>query len=237
MYKRIEKILKQINLNQADWILQGLQPHSPLPDAGYIVENCLPNCFETYVKVLPIIWEDIETEEGMKARRILWSELAQQKGYKYTPELDFWTFMQWPDSRWPDNIMQPSDGSGMHIEDEFIQILLDALASFTKDEPCQFYFDKLRTWKEPLLYEGPLVEIKQFFDPSFPLESDSSMPVYIWPVNKSWCLLAEGDLCFILIGGTKRIVHSLLENKLLEAVEVFPTTRIDGKADKTNLVT
>lgn len=175
------------------------------------------------------------TPDGQRPlRRVRWAELAQRYGLQYTPELMAETFTRiFPGASWPRHLFGPTEGS---LDEEMRDALVEILKDRTESGDCyfHFWFMATRELEQDLLYRGPIGEVRLFPD-SIP--DVRLTPTHWFPVERTWLVCTDYDLCFTLVGGPDELVDVLLDSSTLECVRVEPDTRIDNYGDVANVPT
>ncbi len=169
-------------------------------------------------------------DEPFEGKRILWKEVAREYGLHFHPEFSERSLTSsFPTRSWPRYLIGPDEGL---LDAESTHQLILLLTPFTGRQECFFYYDNFATRKvETLIYRGALEEVADFVAGNRVV---FGTPTYWWPGDRSWCLKTDYDSTFTLVGGSQQLVQTILADRVLEAVEVLPSTRIDGHADQIN---
>jgi hypothetical protein len=104
--------------------------------------------------------------------------------------------------------------------------MLSILRTYSGSEDCLFRFSEwgIQRTNKPLTVRGALDELTLFLTE----KSYRFTPEYWWPADRSWCLCSEFDSKFTVVGGSKDLISSVVNNATLEALEVTAQTRIDN---------
>jgi hypothetical protein len=163
-------------------------------------------------------------EDGKDAR-IRWKTLADLLDVKFEPEICHEWFLASREESicWPRFLRGPDDGN-LNAK-EFPEIL-SILRTYSGSEACFFRFSErgIGTPDKPLTVLGALDELAPFLTE----KSYQFTPEYWWPTDRSWCLCSEFDSEFTVVGGSRDLISSVVNNAALEALEVTPWTRIDN---------
>lgn len=169
-------------------------------------------------------------KSNFHGKRIRWKELAEKYGLKFHPEINVSSFsLAFPNRSWARHLVGPSEG---RIEKNTCAELVTVLRPFTENQNCFFGYDLIATKKieTELLFFGGLDDVID----TYSLDTVWGAPTYWWSQNRSWCVCTDWDLTFTIIGGSQKLVESILSNKELEALRVKPTSRVDWFGDKIN---
>lgn len=244
-----------VNRVEFNWIAKGREEPNPRGRedplwTGNKIRHLLPEKFEAYVKILhglagrydsidaPLSQQELtvlnipacdqlrELVEGTQAKdgstRLKWRDVADRLALPFSSEItDDWFRARLEPGCWPRYIYGPDNG---YLEHEDYSALLELLTDRTPSERCFFRLAEVPfvLTEQPLLYEGTMGEVT-----SIPTTSSWNFPEYWWPFSRKWCLCSDYDLPFTVIGGTRELIHEILESDMLETIEVFPDTRID----------
>ena len=161
--------------------------------------------------------------------RVLWSELAQQCGLKFHPEISDSSFSRhFSEQSWPRYLLGPDEGQ---LDDTTCQSLVEVLTPFTREQQCWFYYSGLSVNPyEPRLYAGELADVRSLSDH----DDLMALPEYWWPADRSWCVNSDWDLSFTLLAGPVELIERLIDHPQIEAVQLTPETRVDRFADSEN---
>jgi hypothetical protein len=238
-----------------EWIENGRLPMVPSNSndfewKGNIVQNCLPDQFEAYAKILhrieanyrhidnPLSPEEIAILQITACTllrsfvelsrtpdttvRLRWKNVAKFLNVPYSPEInDEWFRKRLEPGCWPRFIKGPDDG---FIGDSEYMELVSLLSDGGNSNRCYFRLPEIAfiATDHPLLYEGPIEEIT-----NVPGEPTWSTPEYCWPSSYEWCVCSDWDLTFTLVGGARKTIDRILQSSILEAIEVRPEHRVD----------
>ncbi len=240
-----------------EWIRTGREELLPRDDPNWksFVSNLLPKKFDAYAKILHGIqarYDNIDNPlpdrefalleippctklrsfvENLRRRRrgsrIRWKTLAHLMNVPFAAEICHEWFrarMEEPGC-WPRFLYGPSDGDLNN--DELLEVL-SILGCFTGSKDCFFRFGEIPAigTDKPILFRGLLNELATFLND----RKDQFTPEYWWPTDHNWCLCTDYDLTFTIVGGSRKLITTILKNVSLEALEVTPQTRIDYKA-------
>jgi len=75
---------------------------------------------------------------------------------------------------------------------------------------------------------------QQSLKPTQPDHLRREAPNLIWPADKSWFVASEVDFDSTLVGGTDKLIATILESSRLEAWQVQPSDSLAISADKIN---
>lgn len=247
------------------WLKERLIPRSPDESRISRVSTILPCGFEAYGKVLhPIVEHPVDFEfpidltkdttyndlwqlqkaprfkgldelalerrdaQGL-GKRVRWRQLFEERGLAWVPEINGHSFAHQTGGSWPFYLQGPDEG---FIGPELMARLVGLLAPFTGENECYFFFVMMATEDyQDKLFRGRLHDLLA----SFPGIQPYQTPTYCWPDDQSWCLCSDYDLEFTLIGGSRALISKLLTNSFVEAIEVLESTRVDYRADQTNV--
>ena len=169
-----------------------------------------------------------------KLIRIRWKELSDRYGLQYHADLNVESFTRsFPTQSWPRYLTGPDEGmlEGSTCK-EIVRSIATATSDFDLSQECFFLYDLIATtnYESDLLYRGRL---KSVFD-TYQLDDISSTPTYWWPIDQTWLVCTDWDLPFTLIGGSEKLISTIMSNHELECLPVAPTNRIDYKSDTIN---
>ncbi|GGE68570.1 hypothetical protein [Priestia taiwanensis] len=235
---------KLSTLSATKWLVEETEKIDFDNWTGCRVSNLVPRRYSHYCKIIhPIhhdktivdenlLWSDLDPLEGViieLGERIRLKDLATKYNLHYTKEISIDSLIHLFNSS-PRYLIGGLEGN---IDDETIKEIVSVLQPFTKTGNCYFHYEMLKVPKyyEEQLYYGKLTDA---LDLSHDDHAEGS-PSWWWEENKHWCLATEYDLSFSLFGGSKEMVDSLLANEFLECIEVDWHTRVDSKADQTNM--
>ena len=221
---------------------------------GNFVSHLLPKTFAAYTKVFHQIdasYENIDNPlspkeleilrippcvemrsfiENLRANgqgpRLRWKELAEFLKVPFQPELNHeWYRAKLEPGCWPRFLKGPDEGTLNHEE---CSALVSALLPSTGHQRCFFRFAEIPfiATDKPIMFQGSLDEVRTFLDD----EVYRFTPEYWWPADRNWCVCSDYDLMFTVVGGSRDLISRLSENKVLECIEVKPSTRIDSYA-------
>jgi hypothetical protein len=240
-----------------EWIRTGREELLPRDDPNWksFVSNLIPKKFDAYAKILHGIqarYDNIDNPlsdreiallkippctklrsfvENLRRQRqgsrIRWEALAHLMNVPFAAEICHEWFrvrMEAPGC-WPRFLYGPSDGDLNN--DELLEVL-SILGSFTGSQDCFFRFAEIPSigTDKPILFRGLLDELSTFLNN----RKDQFTPEYWWPTDYNWCLCTDYDLTFTIVGGSRKLITTILKNVNLEALEVTSQTRIDYKA-------
>jgi hypothetical protein len=240
-----------------EWIRSGRTKFTARtgPDwKGVYVSGVIPEKFEAYAKILHGIeatYENIdhpltETENAVlkipscnelklfveKLReeghgpRIRWKELARLFGVPFQAEICYeWFRTTMEEPGWPRFLIGPGEG---FLNSEELSEVIPILSAVTGNRDCFFRFSEIAfiATKKPILFCGVLDELARFLTEG----KYRLTPEYWWPSDRSWCLCSDYDLDFTFVGGSKKLISTLLQSATLELFEVTPRTRVDSFA-------
>jgi hypothetical protein len=156
--------------------------------------------------------------------RVYWRQLAERWGKVYHPGITDRGMVP-PFTSWPRYLVGPEEGN---LDVDQLRILAKALAPLTGDQACFFWW--MMVFREEPMYRGHLVEL-----PDAPAaQLDLRSPNYVWPLDRTWCICTDYDLCFTVIGGTDEVTSALMAETELEVLEIDSNTRVDYRADDRN---
>jgi hypothetical protein len=167
---------------------------------------------------------------GFQGKQIRWKELAERYGLIFHSEINVRSFsLAFPNRSWPRFLIGPDEG---RLEKNTCAELVNVLRPFTDNQNCFFGYDVIATQQleTDLLFSGTLDDVLD----TYSLDSVWSAPTYWWPQNRSWCVCTDWDLTFTIIGGSQKLIDSILSNKKIEALRVERTSRVDWKGDQVN---
>ena len=209
---------------------------------GSRVENFLPKCFAHYCKIIHplfrdpqikdenLLWSECtreQSDEIQLGERLRLMELAEKYDLKFSKELSPASLMNKLDG-FPRYIISGEEGE---IESNSLKALVGVLLRFGGEGNCYFLYGLLKSANYiDELYQGELAEVEELAK----RDHLYGTPSYWWPADKSWCLYADIDLNFSLIGGSPKLIEAILADDFLECIECDATTRIDNLADYTN---
>ena len=173
-------------------------------------------------------------DEG-KLRRFRWSSLAERYGIIFNPSInDNSVTSRFPGRSWPRYLVGPDEGT---LDEESVLCLCDLFWHFTGNQECYFMYDLIATstYADNLLFRAGLGQLPAVMDEASDSTHGWNTPTYWWPEDRSWCLCSDWDLTFTLVGGSEQLVSEIGKRAELECVEVASDTRIDYKADQSNL--
>jgi hypothetical protein len=220
------------------------------------ISDLIPKQFEAYAKVLHQIdahYENIDNplseaeiailgippctelrsfverlrKGGGEGPRIRWRELAHLYGVPFQAEIChewFRASMEEPVC-WPRFLYGPADGN-LNVDE--LSAILSALRPFAKNQDSFFKFSEipLIATDKPIQFCGTLDELPTFLTDG----KYQFTPEYWWPADHSWCLCSDYDLTFTIVAGSKELVSGVLNDATLEAIQVYPQTRVDSFA-------
>jgi hypothetical protein len=221
---------------------------------GYFVSNLLPKRFVAYAKVFHRIDANYEYMDNpltpgeekivqippcaelrsliinlrtqRRGTRLRWKEIADLLKVPFQAELNHeWYRAKLEPGCWPRYLYGPADGT---LDSEGCSATVSILRPLTGNQNCFFRFSEIPfiAANKQLLFQGALKELKALLDDV----SYQFTPEYWWPADRSWCLCSDYDLMFTIIGGSKDLISSFLNDSVLECVEVTSCTRIDSYA-------
>jgi len=233
-------MLKQSDdLTEFDWIQSNLDKLLPPKSEnwkGNFVSHCLPARFDSYCKIFPPIFVDLDY---VNKPSITWNDLKDKKDER-TKKITERVFVDGEISnsgfrletiKW--ETLAKEQGSKFHagisdnsffrasgglwpryligpnegsLDKKTCKNIVSALTAFTGSQLCFFEYYVMATKK----METELLFTGYLDDvqESFSLEPvrESLSPNYWWPQDHSWCLCTDYDLCITLLGGTKEII-------------------------------
>jgi hypothetical protein len=260
-------MLKQLDdLTEFGWIqdnLDKLLPYKSENWKGNFVSHCLPPRFDSYCKIFPPIFIDLDY---VNKPSITWDDLKDED--ERTEKIVEWTLVDGGISdsgfhleqiKW--EALAKKQGLKFHseisdysffrtfdshwpryliganegtLDKKTCKNIVSALTTFTGSQLCFFEYFIMATKK----LETGLLFTGHLDDvqQSFLLEPvrGSRSPNYWWPEDHSWCLCTDYDLCFTILGGTKEIIEHVLMDKELESLKVESSTRVDWHGDQIN---
>lgn len=82
-----------------------------------------------------------------------------------------------------------------------------------------------------VLFAGPLWAAGEIGDGPKVVRLSPNSPNLIWPLDRAWFLTSDVDFDSTIIGGSRELIHTLLEGKEWEAFEVGPHDSLAADAD------
>lgn len=170
--------------------------------------------------------------EGSIGRRVFWKELAERYGLIFHPEIHEESFTRkfrqvlskWS---WPRYLAGPDEGT---LNEEMCLEIARLLQPYIGNQECYFYYFMQTEKLEELVWRW------KFSDP-FPdslAQEVSLSPTYWWPSDHTWCLNTDYDSAFSVLGSSRSMIDSFLENPIIECVETDSTHRLDAYSDRIN---
>lgn len=219
-------------------------------DSGVVV-SVVPDTFDAYVRILhPGRIFDGTSPEG---RPVTWGEIARAEGRKASADAQWHSSEGAADLQ---NVIGANwDGSGPEIGlgREVLGRLCRVLANNTSEvEHC--YFGIWTGWgaenyaalwqlvgtrsdagipqfgvpryagRDYLLLCGPLKSAVELVEKSLMHTS----PNYIWPSDRTWCLVTDVDLDSTLVGGSDLLIEEIIAEDKIEAWRVGRSDAIKG---------
>jgi hypothetical protein len=81
--------------------------------------------------------------------------------------------------------------------------------------------------REYYLFQGALDDaLQSFADDSSPPRRAHQSPSFWWPDDRAWCVAAEVDHFWTIVGGTQRCIDQILADSRLEAATVTPSDNV-----------
>jgi hypothetical protein len=161
-------------------------------------------------------------------------ELARQQGLVFHAVFSSASLPRRGD---PSSIWGPSEGK---IPRDIAEQIISVLGPLTGGQRCYFYWAH---WPPGLpvsdeaasqhVWRGELTDALAFAD----LDNDrlESRPAeFWWPEDRSWCVCADWDLTFTIVGGTRAAIDALLADPVLETIEITSKTGTYANADRIN---
>mgnify|MGYP005749955799 CR=1 FL=1 len=237
--------MKKVELSEIQWIKADTDDFLSDKSKYTFVSHIVPKRYTHYCKIFhpmyrdnnikdeTIIWPETDPNEPIVfdvGEKILFQQFCAKYNIPFSKEVSTQSILRKMDL--PRYIIAPTEGA---MEEDLMKEIVKSIKPFSKNQQVYFYFDFMKIkdfWSngkfDELFYKGELNEVFNFYNHDVVYLT----PTYWWPEDKSWCICNDHDLDFTLVGGTKDFITSLLNNKELEAFEVFPNTRIDYKADE-----
>lgn len=198
------------------------------------VTTCVPRGFAAYARIFHPAF-DIELNP------LRWSEVAERHGKSAHRA------MQWraiADESHP--VEDPSLGE---LDPGEFGVLAELLALHTSDLGCCFFgLSDIWTWvprvaainrrmpplKLPLernyvVLQGPLTAIGEITD-----GVTTHSPSLCWPTDHSWFVASDVDFDSTLAGGSRELIHAIVDSPKLEAWRVEPSDSLAADGDKVN---
>jgi hypothetical protein len=241
--------------SEFNWIADGRLPFdsrgaSSPAWTGNSVRHLMPDVFEAYVKILhrleanyenidnPLSPEEIsilEIPQCSKLRtlverarihneiiRVRWKSVAKALDVPFVSGIsDEWFRKHLEPGCWPRFIWGPGEG---YLEPEEYAELARIFSEGNRSPTCFFRLPKIPfiAIDVPLLYQGTIDEAAHI-----PVEGNWNTAEYWWPGDRQWCVCSDYDLSFTIVGGARSAIARILKSPSIEAIEVFPETRID----------
>ena len=213
----------------------------------YLLTVCCPLIFESYAILLHPYWINLKVKDlitsGLKInenqvdendyKRINWIDFFKLYGYNFNLKTANQTKEKISqqllsgETDWPVYIWFPAEGS---CETEELKFIFSKLADFYGDVEANFFYCLLKTekWDKERIFKGKLSNFDE-------LEKNKDLrdnPTAIFPDNKTWCIISDYDLPFTYIGGSKKFIDNLTNNKKFDIYEIEP---IFNEKEKRNI--
>jgi hypothetical protein len=234
-----------------EWIRSGRDERTAPENNGVTVSHLMLPVFEGYARILHRIdayYENIDNPlsaseiailkippcEPLKSfverrradaqgTRVRWRELAVLLNVPFVAEISYAWYRKKLEEGWCLSRFLRSGGA-WPIGDECSE-LVSNLRPFAEGGQCLFRFSDIPFIgkSKPPLFKGSADDVGGFLKAGtygFGFE-------YWWPSDHTWCVCSDFDLEVTIVGGSGKLISTLLASSALECVEVKSRTRVD----------
>jgi len=214
------------------------------PTDGFRAKHLIPQDFSAYCKILHSVYVDLDVADesrtwnevtynskeyrrlaerttfsrpNFRAQRIRWVQLAREKGFVITPQID----LDLVGRPWPVRLVAPSEGE---MDEETASRLVEVLTQHTENGSYYVgYYTMESTTAIPDVLEGNLADGLFRIRPRQVMPGD---PIYWGATDRSWCIALDYDSEFSLFAGTADLVKALLNDPILECIGIDSDARL-----------
>jgi len=229
------------DVSSGDWIRESLTPYIPLSGDPVTIGICIPKCFESYLLIrhtgLGDVVGSLGTESLEKLTEILsnftdtpddclhalwdgqgWMHSGGIVAYKAIKYPELHRFLRPFSRRFKNRKFRGRGRTPIRS--------LDHLESNTLPPGIMESARFMLPHREYLLMRGPLTEAKKIgysFSGQFVFES----PNLLWPSDRSWLMVTDIEFDFTLVGGSEKLIQSILNTDSFTVQRFKVTDEID----------
>lgn len=201
----------------------------------YLLTVCCPLIFESYAIILHPFWINWKVKELVESGFIYTEEQTYKRDFQrvswreffkiFDRDFDFDTANltqselkeEISKKEWPVYIWYPAEGDCETLELKFV---IKTLVDLYGNQPVNYYYCLLKTesWDKEIIYNGSLTE----FDQLKTMDDVRDNPTAIYPDDQSWCIVTDYDLPFTYIGGSKELIHRIIQTNDFDIYEIEP---------------